>query len=472
MAKKRGTTSSIEQVPKSDPSVAMDSDFGNAFAVDQMSTSSDAADPDDGAGVLNGLLEGGGGSALPSDVASQAQSSFGSVSGVTIHTDPTSGGLAQDMGMAAFAYGSDVFFAPGEYDPDGERGRHILLHELAHTRQMGESAPQIMGHLPVASGTSSAEVDADNAASAALSGESYQVGSAPHAIHGFGATARVDEEGNRVETDICHENQTLDAAEAAGLSEEQGDEMYSGNWQQDMNQALLPAGSDEALLPIGPEFSAEDLVTMFGPAIYEILNIAHFAHFGFGLDSSEEFGTYDPVAHLDNPGGQTGADVFDQASDSAADENANAGSEDDVFHEIDDRYADAHQHMSDNQVGEVLNPDDALAYQVDESGIPVYMTASALQMHDVFESAARAGGEVGGDGLTYAGEALHIMQDFYAHSNFCEIAINILLQGTYNENGELDDNGTLSFAEATGIDVGEYTLDTGVHALDENGERI
>ena len=36
-----------------------------------------------------------------------------------------------------------------------------------------------------------------------------------------------------------------------------------------------------------------------------------------------------------------------------------------------------------------------------------------------------------------AGEALHIMQDWYAHSNFCEIAINQLLDARVDSDGEV-----------------------------------
>lgn len=428
--------------------------WGNAAACAALSG---AGDEGGGDGLLDGLLADDPGFSVPGDVADEARNSFGSVDDVRVHTGPAAAELAAEKGLAAFAVGRDVFFAAGRYQPDDPDGRFILLHELAHAVQQGDAG----GQEPDLSGAGAgAEAQADQAASAALTGESSAVTAAPVSMAGFSATARTDEHGNRVDTDICHENQTMEAADAAGLSEEEASHVYSGNWQQDMNQVLLPALDGHL----------EALITALGPAIYEAINICHFAHFGFGLDGSEEFGSYDPVDHIDNPGGQYGDDVFDQSSPASADANENAGSADDPFIELDDRYADAYDHMKENRVGEVYNADDPEAYQVDESGIPVYMTASALAMHDALDSAARMGGDVAeDDGLQLAGAALHVMQDFYAHSNFCEIAINILLDGSFNEAGELDPDGALSFEEAFGIQVGEYHLDTGVHAIDEDG---
>ncbi len=42
---------------------------------------------------------------------------------------------AASLGALAFTSGSDVYFAPGQYDTESERGRHLLAHELAHVVQ-------------------------------------------------------------------------------------------------------------------------------------------------------------------------------------------------------------------------------------------------------------------------------------------------------------------------------------------------
>jgi len=52
-------------------------------------------------------------------------------SDVRIHVGPA----AADIGALAFTRGSDIFFAPGQFDPGGARGRDLLAHELTHVLQ-------------------------------------------------------------------------------------------------------------------------------------------------------------------------------------------------------------------------------------------------------------------------------------------------------------------------------------------------
>jgi hypothetical protein len=102
----------------------------------------------------------------------------------------------------------------------------------------------------------------------------------------------------------------------------------------------------------------------------------------------------------------------------------------------DPRYDDEAAHPT----GTVHNADDMAAFHVDDSAIPVYMKASATALKGRLHQglALVHGVETGAtDGdtkarrleraLRFGGEAMHTMQDFYAHSNFCEVAINLLL---------------------------------------------
>lgn len=63
------------------------------------------------------------------------------LSGVRLHTDAVAGELSDQLGARAFAVGSDVFFAAGEYQPGTHEGRHVLAHEVAHVAQ-SNAAPQ------------------------------------------------------------------------------------------------------------------------------------------------------------------------------------------------------------------------------------------------------------------------------------------------------------------------------------------
>ena len=50
---------------------------------------------------------------------------------------------ASDVGALAYAQGSDIHFAPGQYDPGSQSGQELLGHELTHVVQQrqGEVKP-------------------------------------------------------------------------------------------------------------------------------------------------------------------------------------------------------------------------------------------------------------------------------------------------------------------------------------------
>ena len=77
----------------------------------------------------------GGGAALPPAVQAKMEASFGAdFSAVRIHEGPRSAAI----GARAYAQGTDIHFAPGEYQPDSERGQALLGHELAHVVQQAQ----------------------------------------------------------------------------------------------------------------------------------------------------------------------------------------------------------------------------------------------------------------------------------------------------------------------------------------------
>lgn len=59
-------------------------------------------------------------------------------SAVLIHE----GAEAKAMGARAYTRGTDIYFAPGEYDPSSERGLELIGHELAHVVQQGSGRVQ------------------------------------------------------------------------------------------------------------------------------------------------------------------------------------------------------------------------------------------------------------------------------------------------------------------------------------------
>ena len=72
------------------------------------------------------------GKPLPKEVQRKMETIFrADFSDVRIHVGPQ----AQQMGALAFAMGSDIYFAPGQYNPTTPHGQRLLGHELAHVVQ-------------------------------------------------------------------------------------------------------------------------------------------------------------------------------------------------------------------------------------------------------------------------------------------------------------------------------------------------
>ena len=83
----------------------------------------------------------GGGKPLPAADRHFFEPRFGrDFSAVRVHTDNRSADLARSINARAFTLGSDVVFGQGEYQPDSDRGRRLMAHELTHVLQQGAGA--------------------------------------------------------------------------------------------------------------------------------------------------------------------------------------------------------------------------------------------------------------------------------------------------------------------------------------------
>lgn len=84
----------------------------------------------------------GGGQALPDAFRLQMERAFGAdFRTVRVHEDPE----AAAMGALAFTRGTDIHVAPGRYDPEGQAGRELLGHELAHVVQQAQGRVRATG---------------------------------------------------------------------------------------------------------------------------------------------------------------------------------------------------------------------------------------------------------------------------------------------------------------------------------------
>ena len=118
------------------------------------------------------------GSPLRGDVRERFESSLGAdLSGVRVHTGAESQAASAAVGAKAYTVGNDIHFGAGQYQPDDPFGMHLIAHEVAHTVQQSGGAQRRQHKLAVSTPGDAAEVEADRAADAMVSGAPTSVGS-------------------------------------------------------------------------------------------------------------------------------------------------------------------------------------------------------------------------------------------------------------------------------------------------------
>jgi hypothetical protein len=77
---------------------------------------------------------------IPEEVQAKMENAFNtSFSDVKVHADSSK---APEVGALAYTQGSDIHFAPGQYQPDTGKGQQLLGHELTHVVQQREGQVQ------------------------------------------------------------------------------------------------------------------------------------------------------------------------------------------------------------------------------------------------------------------------------------------------------------------------------------------
>ncbi|MBC1218582.1 DUF4157 domain-containing protein [Nostoc sp. UCD121] len=375
----------------------------------------------------------GGGSPLADEVRSFMEPRFGAdFSQVRVHTGSEAVQMNQDLNAQAFTHNQDVYFSAGKAPAKDA----LTAHELTHVvQQMGTVQAKVM---PIAA--------------------------APTKIMRFaqGTTDIVkDDKGvGQYKGGTGHAGMTEEALHGMGLNADEARKGRMGNWERDMSQALTPG----------------TVALLTAEGIMPILNILAIKEFGRGLKPAE-FGTYDPVEHIDNPTDLRGSDVFNQV-DPANPQNdftnptnpdvgvtsklkGTEGPSDKGYANVDRRYA------ATETKGKIMNPQDAKAFQVDESAIPRYMNTSKKWLTGKLRQSANLGRKKeDGLGPREFSSGIHTMQDFYAHSNFCEIGINILIREGGLEVVVEDDGKGNKKTETLNKD---QVLNTQVHANKADG---
>jgi hypothetical protein len=125
-----------------------------------------------GADAAVATASGSTGAPLPADVRGRFEGSLGAdLSGVRVHTGAESAAAANAVGARAYTIGNDIHFNAGQYAPTDPFGMHLLAHEVAHTVQQSGGAQRMQAKLEVSTPGDAAEVEADRAADAMVSGQ-------------------------------------------------------------------------------------------------------------------------------------------------------------------------------------------------------------------------------------------------------------------------------------------------------------
>jgi hypothetical protein len=132
------------------------------------------------------------GSPLAAPVLQRMESAFGAdFGGVRVHEGPQ----AQSVGALAYTQGSDLHFAPGQYQPDSQAGQGLIGHELTHVVQQSQGrVAATTQHKGVAvNDDSSLEREADDLGARAAAGEQVMnLGASPSAGGGAPVQRRID----------------------------------------------------------------------------------------------------------------------------------------------------------------------------------------------------------------------------------------------------------------------------------------
>lgn len=75
------------------------------------------------------------------------------LSDIRIHTHEKAARAASGINARAYTLGRDIAFAPGEFQPQTDSGRHLMAHELAHVMQQEEGATPAIRRASYGSGT-------------------------------------------------------------------------------------------------------------------------------------------------------------------------------------------------------------------------------------------------------------------------------------------------------------------------------
>ena len=342
----------------------------------------------DAPGMVNDVLRSTG---EPLDARTRAffEPRFGrDFSDVRIHADDRAARSAQSIGASAYAAGSHIVFGSGQYAPSSSGGRRMLAHELTHIVQQragrvdGAAGP---GGLSISDPDDRFERAADSTANAVMSAApgAAPISSAPasatpsHASPGVVQRFLAGEAG--------HGGIEEGALVEAGFSQDEAHATYFGNWLRDFSQLF-------------------DADKPSGGARLTITKLLALGEFGHEL-TTEEIGQYLPSEHVDNPEGGKSAEA--PGITDAVRENRRS-------------HLSASQRVWFDKEREA-DFKDKIHVASKATGLPEYIERAKAHVRLQLDAAARKGRNR--EGERELGNGLHAVEDYFAHSNFIEVAL-------------------------------------------------
>ena len=369
----------------------------------------------------------GSGAPMAEDVRSFMEPRFGAdFSQVRVHTGSEAVQLNKAVGAQAFAHGNDVYFNAGKYSPDSTLGKELLAHELTHVLQQ-------TGHVQATSKKSSIE--------------DYEANS-------VSITSDVQGMIRRGEAGVHHGIETEATGSKQGISDPTAvEEMYAGNWMRDFSQVNVPiVFSALEQIPSRVDAPAGDTIGAEGAEDISVGLIRALAMLEFGpeitnrLITAENIGVYAPEQHIDNPIGTDAAAhlVRDSATANLRPARRTIAEEDPTERistgHIKPENGGWHEIELDNEICQTATHDLARDQQLAGSAFPglqaenpeLYRVSDTGLANHIYNSIEWAKGQLTlsaqlgetPEGRMHMGAALHVIEDYFAHSNFIEVALN------------------------------------------------
>jgi hypothetical protein len=366
------------------------------------------------------------GAPMAAPVQARMEAALGAdFSGVTIHPDDPSVGA---LGAAAATHDGHIHLAPGAPQPGTPEGDQLIAHELRHVQQERAGAGGGAAATVGVKGNA-AEDDAEKAAAAAVRGEAV-----PEAPAAPGGAIQLGEAGvhRGIELDAAgmpteYDPDKLTPQQKASL------EMYSGNFMRDYSQLAAPMPLK--ILQDLPSSHEGGVVGAGGARTLMDALVRSIAILELGKETAnktvkhENINVYQAEHHLDNPMGTSGPGDFitggatPQLAASPKAIKTTDAHEGDTVAPVPPTAAEtatAATHTGSAVPGlQFENPE---LYKVGEGGLGNHLANSTEHCKNRMLDAVQLGPTA--EGRMNVGMGLHIVEDYFSHTNFIEVGLN------------------------------------------------